>query len=146
MSQTTPAKRRVSGLPHQCDYSSWSSHFLVNHLTSQLAVTLGPKFITYVILLVMNLFPQAFLNSVVQCECHLPRVRHVFQAPPNRCSGLISRSVFPSKMTAFGFKHAGGAEGIAKGHPWGTCPHLTQGVLTPACRQGRRANRHRWRG
>jgi len=61
----------------------WSyntSKAAVNHLTSQLAVTLGPKFIT--------------VNAI--------------------CPG-----VFPSKMTAFGFKNAGGAEKIAEGHPWG---------------------------
>jgi len=27
-------------------------------------------------------------------------------------------------MTAYGFKHGGGAEGMAEGHPWGMCPHL----------------------
>jgi len=61
----------------------WSyntSKAAVNHLTSQLAVTLGPKFIT--------------VNAI--------------------CPG-----VFPSKMTAFGFKSAGGAEKLAEGHPWG---------------------------
>jgi hypothetical protein len=49
--QTTLAKQRVSSLPHRRDYRdfSWLSYFPVNHLTSQLAVTLGPKFITYVI-------------------------------------------------------------------------------------------------
>jgi len=60
----------------------WSyntSKAAVNHLTSQLAVTLGSKFIT--------------VNAI--------------------CPG-----VFPSKMTAYGFKH-GGAEGMATGHPWG---------------------------
>ncbi|KAF8480280.1 rhamnolipids biosynthesis 3-oxoacyl-reductase [Russula ochroleuca] len=60
----------------------WSYHTskaAVNHLTSQLAVTLGPQFIT--------------VNAI--------------------CPG-----VFPSKMTAFGFKRAG-AEGMAGGHPWG---------------------------
>ncbi|KAF8500246.1 hypothetical protein F5888DRAFT_1680438 [Russula emetica] len=71
----------------------WSYHTskaAVNHLTSQLAVTLGPKFIT--------------VNAI--------------------CPG-----VFPSKMTAFGFKHAGGAKGIAGGHPWGTCPQSYTGCF-----------------
>jgi len=61
----------------------WSYHTskaAVNHLTSQLAVTLGPKFIT--------------VNAV--------------------CPG-----VFPSKMTAYAFKHAGSAKGMAGSHPWG---------------------------
>ncbi|KAH9974172.1 rhamnolipids biosynthesis 3-oxoacyl-reductase [Lactifluus volemus] len=61
----------------------WSynaSKAAVNHLTSQLAVTLGPQFIT--------------VNAI--------------------CPG-----VFPSRMTAFGFKQAGGAKGMAEGHPWG---------------------------
>jgi len=61
----------------------WSYHTskaAVNHLTSQLAVTLGPQFIT--------------VNAI--------------------CPG-----VFPSKMTAFGFKKLGGAKGMAEGHPWG---------------------------
>ncbi|KAI0246184.1 rhamnolipids biosynthesis 3-oxoacyl-reductase [Lactifluus subvellereus] len=60
----------------------WSyntSKAAVNHLTSQLAVTLGPQFIT--------------VNAI--------------------CPG-----VFPSKMTAFGFKHVG-EKGMAEGHPWG---------------------------
>ncbi|KAF8268336.1 rhamnolipids biosynthesis 3-oxoacyl-reductase [Lactarius quietus] len=59
----------------------WSyntSKAAVNHLTSQLAVTLGPRFIT--------------VNAI--------------------CPG-----VFPSKMTAFGFKR--GADKMAEGHPWG---------------------------
>ncbi|KAH9000910.1 rhamnolipids biosynthesis 3-oxoacyl-reductase [Lactarius hatsudake] len=51
-----------------------------NHLTSQLAVTLGPQFIT--------------VNAI--------------------CPGL-----FPSKMTAFGIKNAGGVDKLAEGHPWG---------------------------
>ncbi|KAH9984149.1 rhamnolipids biosynthesis 3-oxoacyl-reductase [Russula vinacea] len=57
----------------------WSYHTskaAVNHLTSQLAVTLGPQFIT--------------VNAI--------------------CPG-----VFPSKMTAFGFKRGG----MNEGHPWG---------------------------
>ncbi|KAI9462771.1 rhamnolipids biosynthesis 3-oxoacyl-reductase [Lactarius psammicola] len=61
----------------------WSyntSKAAVNHLTSQLAVTLGPQFIT--------------VNAI--------------------CPGL-----FPSKMTAFGIKNAGGTERLAEGHPWG---------------------------
>ncbi|KAH9985639.1 rhamnolipids biosynthesis 3-oxoacyl-reductase [Russula compacta] len=61
----------------------WSyntSKAAVNHLTSQLAVTLGPQFIT--------------VNAI--------------------CPG-----VFPSKMTAFSFRQAGGAKGMAEGHPWG---------------------------
>ncbi|KAI0319350.1 rhamnolipids biosynthesis 3-oxoacyl-reductase [Amylostereum chailletii] len=61
----------------------WSynvSKAAVNHLTSNLSVTLGKRFIT--------------VNAI--------------------CPG-----VFPSKMTAFGFKLAGGAEGMAKGAPWG---------------------------
>ncbi|KAI0044439.1 rhamnolipids biosynthesis 3-oxoacyl-reductase [Auriscalpium vulgare] len=61
----------------------WSyntSKAAVNHLTSQLAVTLGPRFIT--------------VNAI--------------------CPG-----VFPSKMTAFGFKQAGSADKMAEGHPWG---------------------------
>jgi len=60
----------------------WSYHTskaAVNHLTSQLAVTLGPRFIT--------------VNAI--------------------CPG-----VFPSKMTAYGFKQ-GGAKELAEGHPWG---------------------------
>jgi NAD(P)-dependent dehydrogenase (short-subunit alcohol dehydrogenase family) len=61
-------------------WSYSASKAAVNHLTSQLAVTLGPKFIT--------------VNAI--------------------CPG-----VFPSKMTAFGFKSAGGAEKMAEGHPWG---------------------------
>jgi len=65
------------------DSGLWSyntSKAAVNHLTSQLAVTLGPQFIT--------------VNAI--------------------CPG-----VFPSKMTAYGFKHGGGAAGMAEGHPWG---------------------------
>lgn len=61
----------------------WSyntSKAAVNHLTSQLAVTLGPQFIT--------------VNAI--------------------CPGL-----FPSKMTAFGIKNAGGVDRLAEGHPWG---------------------------
>jgi len=61
----------------------WSyntSKAAVNHLTSQLAVTLAQQYIT--------------VNAI--------------------CPGL-----FPSKMTAFGFKHGGGAKGMAEGHPWG---------------------------
>ncbi|KAH9026278.1 rhamnolipids biosynthesis 3-oxoacyl-reductase [Lactarius deliciosus] len=61
----------------------WSyntSKAAVNHLTSQLAVTLGPQFIT--------------VNAI--------------------CPGL-----FPSKMTAFGIKNAGGVDKLAEGHPWG---------------------------
>jgi hypothetical protein len=38
-------------------------------------------------------------------------------------------SVFPSRMTAFGFKQAGGAKGMAEGHPWGTCTHLYTGAF-----------------
>jgi len=65
------------------DNGLWSyntSKAAVNHLTSQLAVTLGPKFIT--------------VNAI--------------------CPGI-----FPSKMTAYGFQQAGGATGLAEGHPWG---------------------------
>lgn len=61
----------------------WSyntSKAAVNHLTSQLAVTLGPQFVT--------------VNAI--------------------CPGI-----FPSKMTAFGYKMAGGADKLAEGHPWG---------------------------
>ncbi|EIM87448.1 rhamnolipids biosynthesis 3-oxoacyl-reductase [Stereum hirsutum FP-91666 SS1] len=61
----------------------WSyntSKAAVNHLTSQLAVTLAPKYIT--------------VNAI------LP-------------------GVFPSKMTAFGFKKVGGSDKMASGHPFG---------------------------
>jgi hypothetical protein len=54
---------------------------------------------------------------------------------PNCGSGLIyTRSVFPSKMTAFGFKQEGGAKGMAENHPWGMCSHLTLVILTSTCR------------
>jgi NAD(P)-dependent dehydrogenase (short-subunit alcohol dehydrogenase family) len=66
---------RGSGL-----WSYNTSKAAVNHLTTQLAVTLGPQFIT--------------VNAI--------------------CPG-----VFPSKMTAFGLKNAGGAAKMGEGHPWG---------------------------
>lgn len=43
--------------------------------------------------------------------------------------------VFPSKMTAYGFKQ-GGAEGMAEGHPWGMCPHLIFECSNPCLQDG----------
>ncbi|KAH9174812.1 rhamnolipids biosynthesis 3-oxoacyl-reductase [Lactarius sanguifluus] len=80
----------------------WSyntSKAAVNHLTSQLAVTLGPQFITYV----DNPLPGTFLTNYGDVQ-------------PELTSG---HSLFPSKMTAFGIKNAGGVDKLAEGHPWG---------------------------
>ncbi|KAI0059977.1 rhamnolipids biosynthesis 3-oxoacyl-reductase [Artomyces pyxidatus] len=73
--EETRVAGRGSGL-----WSYNTSKAAVNHLTSQLAVTLGKRFIT--------------VNAI--------------------CPGI-----FPSKMTAFGIKQAGGADKLAVGHPWG---------------------------
>lgn len=32
----------------------------------------------------------------------------------------VTRRIFPSKMTAYGFKRAGSADNMAAGHPFGT--------------------------
>ncbi|KAA1471893.1 rhamnolipids biosynthesis 3-oxoacyl-reductase [Dentipellis sp. KUC8613] len=70
---------RVAG-PGMGLWSYNTSKAAVNHLTSQLAVSLASRRIT--------------VNAI------LP-------------------GVFPSKMTAFGFKRMGGEDKMAEGHPWG---------------------------